>query len=59
MKLEKIAIRKAEIYKKTSKFQLKQAQKQATRKSSKKPATPQKTNPNSRENCNVGITAVV
>jgi len=47
-----MAIREAEIYKKqaqkTSKFQLKQAQKQATCKSLKKPSTPQKTSPNSR-----------
>jgi len=42
IKFEENAIRKTEICKKqaqkTSKFQLKQAQKQATRKSSKKPA---------------------
>ena len=45
-KIWKKATRKTEICKKqaqkTSKFQFKQAQKQATRKSSKKPATPQK-----------------
>ena len=61
IKFEKKAIRKTEICKKqaqkTSKFQLKQAQKQATRKSSKKPATPQKTSPNLRENRKVGNTA--
>jgi len=37
----KKAIHRREIFKKTSKFQLKQAQKQATRKSSEKSATPQ------------------
>jgi len=46
IKFDEKAIRKTEICKKqaqnTSKFQLKQAQKQATRKSSKKPATPPK-----------------
>jgi len=49
IKFEKKAIRKTDICikqaQKTSKFQLKQAQKQATRKSSKKPATPQKNKP--------------
>jgi len=59
-KIWKKAIGKTEICKKqaqkTSKFQLKQAQKQATRKSSKKPATPQKISPNSRENRKVGNT---
>jgi len=47
---EEKAIGKTKICKKqaqkTSKFQLKQAQKQATRKFSKKPATPQKNKPN-------------
>ena len=61
IKFEKKAIRKTEICKKqaqkTSKFQLKQAQKQATRKSSKKTANPQKTSPNLRENRKVGNTA--
>jgi len=58
-KIWKKAIHKAEICRKTSpktsKFQLKQAQKQATRRSSKKPTTPQKTSPNSRENRKVGL----
>ena len=49
IKIEEKAIRKTEICKKqtqkTSRFQLKQAQRQATRKSSKKPATPQKNKP--------------
>ena len=49
IKFEEKAIRKTEICKKqaqkTSIFQLKQAQKQATHKSSKKPATPQKNKP--------------
>ena len=49
IKFERKAIRKTEICKKqaqkTSKFQLKQAQKQATSKSSKKPATPKKNKP--------------
>jgi len=49
IQIEEKAIRKTEICKKqaqkTSKFQLKQAQKQATRESSKKPATPQKNKP--------------
>jgi len=50
IKFEKKAIRKTEMCKKqaqkTSKFHLQQAQKQATRKPSKKPATPQKNKPN-------------
>jgi len=41
----KKTIRRTEICKKTRKFQLKQAQKQATRKFSKTPATPQKNKP--------------
>jgi len=49
IQFEKKAIRKTESCKKQAqkarKFQLKQAQKQATRKSSKKPATPQKNKP--------------
>jgi len=49
IQIEEKAIRKTNICKKqaqkTSKFQLKQAQKQATRESSKKPATPQKNKP--------------
>ena len=49
IKFEKKAICKREICEKqaqkTSKLQLKQPQKQATRKSSKKPATPQKNKP--------------
>jgi len=57
----KKAIRKAEICKKqaqkTSKFQLKQAQKQATRKSSKKTQLHKKTSPNSRDIRKVGNTA--
>ena len=48
IRFEEKAIRKTEIckkqVKKTSKFQLKQAQKQATRTSSRKPANPQKKN---------------
>ena len=60
--MKKKATRKTEICKKqaqkTSKFQFKQAQKQATRKSSKKPATPQKkTSSNLQENRKVGNTA--
>jgi len=42
---------------KTSKFQLKQVQKQATRKSSKKTQLHKKTSPNSREKRKVGNTA--
>jgi len=49
IKFLKKAIRKTEICKKqaqkTSKFQLQQAQKQATRKPSKKPASPDKNKP--------------
>ena len=44
---------------KTSKFQLKQAQKQATSKSSQKLATPQKITPNSRENRKFGNNTVL
>jgi len=62
IKIEEKAIRKTEICKKqaekTSKFQLKQAQKQATRKSSKNPQLHKKTSPNSWENRKVGNTAV-
>jgi len=60
IKFEKKTIRKTEICKKqtqkTSKFQLKQAQKQATHKPSKKYATPQK---NKRENRKIGNTGLV
>jgi len=55
-----MAICKVEIYKKqaqkTSGFQLKQAQKQTTRKSSKHPQLHKKTSPNLRENCKAGNT---
>ena len=60
--MKKKATRKTEICKKqaqkTSKFQFKQAQKQATRKSSKKPQLHKKTSPNLRENRKVGNTVV-
>ena len=58
IKFVKKAIRKTEICKKTSKFYLQQAQKQATRKPSKKPANPQKTRLISRENRKVDNTDV-
>ena len=61
IKFEKKAIRKTEICKKqaqkTSKFQLKQAQKQATCESSKNPQLHKKASPNLRENRKVGNTA--
>jgi len=60
IKFEEKAIGKTEICKKqaqkTSKFQLKQAQKQATRKSSKKTQFHKKTSPTWRENRKVGNT---
>jgi len=60
LKFEKKAIQKPKVWKKqaqkTSKFKLKQAHQQATRKSSKNPATPQKISPNSRENRKVSNT---
>jgi len=46
IKFEKKAIRKTEICKKTSKFYLQQAQKQATRKPSKNPQLHKKNKPN-------------
>ena len=63
IKFEKKTIRKTEIRKKqaqkTSKFQLKQAQKQAIRKSPKKPQDHKKISPNSREKRKVGNTVCI
>jgi len=60
IKFQKEAMRKTEICEKqsekTSNFQRKQVQKQATCKSSKNPQLHEKTSPNSRENRKVGHT---
>jgi len=57
-KIFKKAIHKTNLQK-TSKFKLKQAQKQATRKSSKKTPLHKKTSPNSQENHKVGNTVIL